>query len=213
MSYSRKGLLERSEVAITNTLNNPLIQQKLKAIGYTIEQVHAGDALRTQALEWKQVRKQKYSSKLSSTDALYQQWQALKIIYSEHVTLARLAFRQNRVMLKDLRLTGQRATSLPEWIEQTSAFYGAIAGIHKPMAKYGVKKEDLEQTKATLDTLITLRHQRISQQGTAQDATQKYQQATDALNAWMRDFREAARYALRHDEQLLESLGMLVASK
>ena len=76
-----------------------------------------------------------------------------------------------------------------------------------------MKKEGLDQAKAALGTLITLRNQRISQQGAAQDATQKYQQATEALNHWMRDFRETARYALRHNKQLLEALGMLVVSK
>ncbi|MEO0331321.1 MAG: hypothetical protein AAF223_06505, partial [Bacteroidota bacterium] len=64
--------------------------------------------------------------------------------------------------------------------------------------------EGLEQAKAELDTLVEIYNQRISYQGSAQDATQKYQEATDALHAWMREFRNAARYALRHDEQLLD---------
>jgi hypothetical protein len=212
-TYSHKELFRQSQITINNTLNNPVILQKLRDIGFTLEDVQQGETLRVQALDWRKARQKKYGTKVSTTDTFNQQWEALKEIYSEHVALARLTFKKDRVMLKELALKGKRSNSPAEWMEQASAFYGSIADIQKPLAKYGVKKEDLEQAKAALDTLKETYNQRINYQGSAQDATQKYQEATDALHAWMREFREAARYALRHDEQLLESLGILVVSR
>ena len=205
-------IIERQN-AIENAMNHPEIQRLLERVSYGQEELLLGKALNEKVRMTQTIKKDQYGSQANSTDTLLSNLSETQQVYYEHVTLARLAFKGNRGMNSVLELSGTRKRATNAWLAQAMGFYEKIDAIAGPMARYGVTLESLQQAKAMVEAIITVRQQQLQRKGEARNATQQRDAARRAMNVWMRDFRAAARVALKDNPQLLEGLGIFVRSK
>ena len=212
-SQSIHQQLAEARIAIENTLANPKIEKQLAQVGYNRKKVLEGKSLYANALQLHQEYEEKYSKQYGATNIFYQDLQAANILYRRHRKLAKIAHENNTEQLTALKLHLPISKSIEKWLLHANTFYKLLAQDSSVMQQYGVFTEELAQAQAMIDALLEARNRQVSKKGEAQHATRQRNKSLEALHVWMKDFRLAARYALRENVQLLEVLGMPVAAE
>lgn len=80
--------------------------------------------------------------------------QQTKSLYTFHLLIARLVFRNDPDANGTLRLSGKRKESLSGWTYQATYFYADLGYIAPAMAHYGISLDELRQAKAMLEAVI-----------------------------------------------------------
>ena len=79
----------------------------------------------------------------------------------------------------------------------------------KSLSKFGINKKKLEGVQKLVSDVETKLNEQLKEKGEAQAATQKRDDAFDALQEWMSDFIVIARISLETEPQYLEVLGIV----
>ncbi len=79
--------------------------------------------------------------------------QEVKSLYTFHLLIARLVFRNNEEMYETLNLLGKRDECLEEWIAQANSFYADLGHLSCAMAQYGITLTELRQAKAMIEAV------------------------------------------------------------
>ena len=87
------------------------------------------------------------------TNAEYEIQQA-KTLYTFHLLIARLVFRNDPVMFDALALLGRREESLEGWTAQAARFYAELGYLSPAMTSYGISLAELRQAKAMIEAVI-----------------------------------------------------------
>ena len=114
-----------------------------------------------------------------------------------------------------MALDGDRERLLAGWLAQARQFYNnalSDADVQSALLNYGIDTAALTAAQALVDVAEQANAAQESEKGDAQQATLERNQAMQALDAWMGDFIAIARIALEDKPQLLEKLGVTVAS-
>ncbi|MGD1889512.1 MAG: hypothetical protein ACFB15_02745 [Cyclobacteriaceae bacterium] len=201
-----------ARVAITNTLANDEIQKRMSSFGFNQKRMQEGNSLLEKFRLLDTAQEDQYGAYYDSTDAFYEELAQVKTRYRKHRKLALIAYDGNRSMLLKLKLKDD-TSSITGFIDRAEAFYGTLVKDSSVIATYGVSPEEIEQMYAMVQALVDARSRQIAHKGKAQHGTQQRNQALSELKAWMNDFRYAARFALRDEPQLLESVGISVPSR
>lgn len=204
--------LTEARIGIENALAHPEIQQQLALVGYNKKKLLEGKALYDHTVSLQQAYGEKYSQKYGAADTFYQDLEEVQTLYRRHRKLAKIAYEDNRQQLNILQLNTPFPSRIETWLSHALTFYNALLLDREVIERYGVLEEDLLQAQAMTEAVLDARNRQISAKGEAQHATQQRNKSLMALYAWMKDFRLAARFALRGDTQLLEVLGMGVAT-
>lgn len=204
--------LTEARIGIENALAHPEIQQQLALVGYNKKKLLEGKALYDHAVDLQQAYEGKYSQQYGATDTFYQNLEEVQTLYSRHRKLAKIAYENNRQQLNILQLNIPFPHRIETWLSHAVTFYKALILDSEVIEQYSISAEELAQVQAMTEALLDARNRQISAKGEAQRATQQRNKSLMALYAWMKDFRQAARFALREDAQLLEVLGMAAAA-
>jgi hypothetical protein len=112
-----------------------------------------------------------------------------------------------------LQLVGARKQSIRGWLDQATTFYdNALANedIQADLARFNITPEVLAEGQAAVEAVARANSQQEQEKGDAQAATAVRDDAVEALDEWMSEFRVAARIALEDEPQQLEKLGIRV---
>ena len=80
--------------------------------------------------------------------------QQVKTLYTFHLLIARLVFRNDAMLATELQLAGQREENLAGWTTQATAFYANLCYLSPAMAHYGIALAELRQAKAMLEAVV-----------------------------------------------------------
>ncbi len=210
MNRSIPEQIKEARLLISNSRQHQGIQQALADFGYPIENLEKGQARLENFLLLQQTKRQNYGAKLNATETVVAELQQIKDTYDEHLTLARLAFKQNRGLQETLGLTDAYPKRRSALVEQIANFYGQLLPNHSAVKRYGLTRAEVEQAQASVAAFIQSQQQQTQRKGEAQAATQARNQALKNLQQWVRGYRAIVRVALADDPQLLEVLGLLV---
>jgi hypothetical protein len=205
--------LHSIENAISGALDNPEIQMKLGAFGYTPEQIVTGRRLLEKVVHLMTTQAKKYGGQYGATG---EQDKFLETTYSRYmvtVKVSRVAFKGKTDMLASLGLIGKRPRSLSGWLRSARILYSNI--LETPdalevLARFGYTAERLQAELHDVEEVERLHVKQLGEKSAAQQSTQQRDEALDELCNWFSDFRAIARIALYDDPQLLEALGMTV---
>lgn len=207
--------LDRSRVAIDNALSNAQIQQYLEEYGYSLERIEAGKILYQAALAAQQRQKLEYGDQIGATETLDRAWETARRTYGRFVKIARIALKDDLGAMAQLGLNGRRKETLAGWLFQARQFYNSALGspnILAAMEEFGISKTKLEAGQAQMQAVEAANLAQEKERGEAQAATKARDIAFDKLGDWLSDFLAIARIALEDDPQLLEMMGVQVAS-
>lgn len=212
--YSIAEQINKSRIIVTNALNDPQISAALAQYGYTEERLMAGKNLYEQTLAFHEQKQVRHSSGVGVTRERDSAQQRAHDYYMSLVKIARVALKNQPVMLASLQLQGPRKSTLAGWLLQARQFYNvalADADIGSQLAAFGITDVRLREGLGLLETLEAVDTTQKRERGTAQMTTRQRDEALKALNAWSKDVVAVARVALAHDPQQLEKLGIIAA--
>ncbi len=208
--------IERARLMIDGTLSNPDIQDAVAPYGYPATRMQEGKALldtvqarRSAAESRRTVKKTKTGTVQSATNAAFQAMTPL-------VGIARAVLQGNPIALGALGLDlGPLPRSRAGLLDRGRRFLNALAAdpaLADQLAGFGLTAAKRTALQNILTALEQAQSEQAGAKGAAEDATPAVQEALEALNAWVMQYRKLARIALKAHPQLLEKLGMTTAS-
>lgn len=212
---SHDQLLNAAQVAIDSALSNAEVQAFLTPFGYPPEELQQGRTLYEAALDAFQKQRETYAHQFGASATLDQLREDLNKTYMQQVKLARIAFKEDTIATTKLGLTGERKRNFSGWLGQVQQFYSALSSdqrLQQGLARFGVTPEAIDAAQAGIEAVMQANVARETQKGEAQQSTKDRDVALNALLKWHSDFIAVARIALAEKPQLLETLGILVAS-
>ena len=201
----------QAHIILQNARQHTVIQQCLTDWGYSLQQIGQAETLLSNAQQALQTQKETYHLKLDCDRQWRNDWAAFQQSYSEHRSVAKIAFRHEPDLLRRLRLDHPIPKRITNLIDQAADFYRIMSGKSKEVQKFGIKAEEITQAQTMITSLTDQQARRMQCKGDAESATQQRNQALADLRAWQREFIRIAKMALKDNPQLLEVLGVVVA--
>jgi hypothetical protein len=199
-----------ADVAIQNALDNPEILAALSAYGYDEAALQAGADLLATAQARHRQQQDEYAEQYSATEALNAAREAAAEVYSEHLTLARIAFREDGERYRFLQLDQRRKRTFSGWVEQAQSFYARLLEtpgvLDALLARFPLDQAAFEAARDDIEALTDLNLAQENEKHEAQEATKTRDAALDALDVWLFDYRRVAEIALKAHPQQLEAL-------
>ncbi len=200
-------------LALENARNNAEIKAALAQYGYNSARIQEGEDTLNAAAEWQQTQKDLYTNKNELSRQLAEDEQEMLALYTNHLTIARFAFRHDEVWQKTLQLKGNRAVGRARKLDQIRTFYRRLtAPAINTLKKFGAVTEEITQAQAMANALVDVLSNRQNKLAQAQQATQFRNQTLEAWNTWFDKFSRVAEVALADQPQLLEALSVEVRS-
>ncbi|MDR1595097.1 MAG: hypothetical protein LBS43_11545 [Prevotellaceae bacterium] len=204
--------LHKIENCILGAQNNPEIQEKLSAFGYTPERIGEGKTLLNKVNSLMTAQVEEYSDQFIATDKVGKLWKTAYSNYMIIVKLLRVIFVGQPEMLKRFNATGRRNRSLSGWLRDARILYENL--LNSPdaltvIAQFGYSAEKLNDELQAVNEVENLHSKRLSEKGEAQQSTIERDKAFDELCQWFSKFRAIARIAIYDKPQLLEALGIV----
>ncbi len=145
-----------------------------------------------------------------ATQSLYKVRDEGNKLYSQHVLLARVAFKDDLTWLEKMELIGPRQKSLPAWIRQVSSFYRHAPAVKDTLVAYQIPAKEVVEMRKLLARMMELRTLQVDLKGRAQVISRQKKRANADLRQGMSRFYRIARIALDKEPQHLEMLGLTV---
>ncbi len=209
------SILEDSLLKIKVSRTDEQIRGYLLPYGYDEPQYTAGEELYHAAFNLHQENKKELKEQMESTGQFKEGFEELYAFYMRDLNVARVAFKTNFAMQRRLDAVGARKSTYTGLIGQMRTFYNTVltdTAAAEGMARYGRTVELLQANLAKLVAVAELKKNQICESAEAQVATQKRDEALEALSSWISDLVSIARVALADEPQLLEKLNIKVPS-
>ncbi len=198
------------KVAINNS-NHADIAPILTSYGYTPAKIDAGKALYEVAMDKQKLQVKEYGEQYTATEKLTKAIADASEEYKKHVSIANVAFRNQKGILSEMAASGERKKTQAAWITQANTFYKnlmAKADYKTAMAQFGQTEAILTAAANKFKDVADLYDARQTESGEAQTATKVRDAAIDELDVWFTDYSDIAIIALGNKPELLEILGM-----
>jgi len=200
-------------LALENARKNPQIKAAIAQYGYNDTRLQEGEDKLDAAEQWQQQQKDLYVHKAELSRQLALDEQELVTQYTNHLTIARFAFRDDEAWQNTLQLNGARIKVRAGKLQQIRTFYRRLTPpAINTLKKFGAVTEEVTQAQAMADALVDVLSNRQNKVAEAQQATQFRNQTLEAWDIWFDKFSRVAEVALADQPQLLEALSVEVRS-
>lgn len=205
--------LQVYRLSLSNALNFQPLKKPLATFSFDRPKLMQGQNRLEKVLALESTKDDTYGAQKAATDTVTAEREAVRKQFGEHRQLAQLAFKGDRDTETQLKLNVRIKKDFSGWLTQATAFYDKISEHQEGIARYGVTAEVLQQTQTRLQALVALYHQQTQRKAEAQNNTEQRNQAIKELDAWMREFYQVAKIALKDEPQLLEAIGISVPAQ
>ena len=218
MNYSRlskEEILHQAGLRINNSLGDDAVKNAVAGLGYTEEKLNLGKSLLDDSRNHYEVQLKEYGDVDAAHDKLKTSRKEAYDNYITHLTIARIAFKNDVQAISTLELSGTRAATLSGWLSQARNFYNSLLNNEEwklVMAGYGQTQAKLVESLENVDGVARAAENVKKEMGDAQNATQKRDKKFDELTEWLSEYDQIAEIALAGNPQLLEKIGIVVKS-
>lgn len=218
MAKPKRSIDERlleAQVAIDNSLSNPVILDAVTLFGYGDARLKAARDLYDETMALVAAQKLEYGEQFEATATVQKAWDTADLAYKKTLKISRVVFKDNAKAQAALNLSGSRKLSLSGWIKQATTFYMNLLGapdLIAAMTPYSYNQAKLEAEAALVQAVVTASAAQDKERGEAQEATQLRDAKLDELDQWLADYKKIAEVALSDSPQQMEQLGWVVAS-
>lgn len=201
-------LLHGAQVAIDNSLADPLILGAVAEFGYTEEKLTAARTLHDEAV--KAVHEQKLTSgtQQTATASLKKAEEEASNAYQDLAKVARAIYVGTPDKLVPLGLDQRMPRTTALFIAAAYKLF-QNATLQTELADYGYDAARLEAETAKIAAYEQANLAQEAAKGAAQQATAIKNERLDAISNWLAQYRKIVRVALRENPQALEKLGIL----
>ncbi len=190
----------------------PEILSVLQTAGYTEERLQGYWEKVAEIEMLTQKQKKEYGEQYAKTSEFEQKRAEIDKVYKKDLALARILLKNDVQAATTLELNGTRKKAYSSWHKQVSNFYGQLltnAAFGAKMQSVGITQDKINSITAELAAVEQLKKEQKKEMGEAQKATEIRDNAFEKLYPHYSDLIEFAKVLLE-DEQLLESLGIVV---
>jgi len=199
--------LHDAQVAIDNSLADPVILSAVSEFGYNEEKLGAGRTLHGEVLQAVHQQKAAAGAQQIATAELKKAETEAFAAYQDLAKVARAVFADNPANLVTLGLDQKMPRSTGPFIVAGYKLFNNAADL-TVLAGYGYNADRLTAETAKIAAYEQANLAQEAAKGAAQQATAAQRDALKALNAWVAQYRKIARVALRGNPQALEKLGI-----
>jgi len=202
-------LIFAANLAINNA-SHPEIAPLLQKRGYSPNDMANAKKLVENLQTLDQKQKKEYAEQYEATETYQKDWNQLKVMYSEHVELARIAFENDVQNYFQLGLQGKRKDSFSGYIQQAKQYYNNALKdevVMEALSKKGISKSELEDALKMIEKVEEEKNKQSKETGEARQATKDRDAALDELGKWYGTFKRVATVALASKPTLLRILG------
>ncbi len=201
--------IARSKTALINA-KLPAIAPKLLGIGYTEAEITAKYTELETLEKLNEAQGKEYGEQYKATENYDNTIMALHSTYINHLTIARVVFKNDIAAQTALGLNGDRKRSKSGYQAQALLFYNGVldnATYKAAVAVRGITEAALTTMQTSMKSLTGLDATQQKEIGEAQKATKVRDAAYDVFAEWMSDFKTIAIVALSSTPQLREQMG------
>ncbi len=212
IDLSVEARLLRARIILQNASGNPSISAALLPYGYDETKFDEGWALYDAAKALSDTQKELWAARIGAYSRFRIEFNALNNDYIVKVKVSRIFFEGDAGVFELLQLGARRERRLAKLIDQMRRFYANAlkAEIVGTFTDNGVTVASLNDRLEHASTVEKLYGVYKDKRSLAQQATIDRNAALDVMETWLRVLLAFAQAALEGDEQLLESLLLLV---
>ena len=215
LNLTDAGTLELYRVALENVQEQPEIASVMADLGYDSATITEGRQLLEQTRNLFDLNKTEDDETSVAYADFSNKKKDLETIYSLHRKKAKVVFRKDPVLLKQLALDGSLQRTYVKWLETVKKFYIVATSnteVQGKLARLKITPEEITATNTKVTELEKARAEYLREKGESQDATKAKDAAFAKIDDWMSEFYAVAKIGLEEKPQLLEALGKIVKS-
>ncbi len=208
-------IIENYRITLANVENQPQIASTLAEYTYDLPVINKGRALLQATIVALNFNQQEDNETIQARANFDEKVDLMTHKYAAHRRKAKVAFRKDEVILKQLGLTGEYSKAYIKWISSMKTFYNGVLSNPAHLAAllvFKITEADITSCITEINALETTRVLYLKEIGESQEATKAKDKALAELEEWMSDFYMVAKIAMEEQPQLLESLGLFVRS-
>ncbi len=208
-------MLQSYSVIFENFKKNEELAKELAEYGYGIEKMSNGKDLLDKANELYSINIQKKQEETTSSVNYQKIYTEVTQMYSSHRKRAKIIFKNDENILRNLRINGASVRTKSEYTEDIKVFYGTLS--HSEELKNKLKQvkvfpEEIEEQLIKINQVKTAYEDYLKYKGESQQSTKDKNKAFDSLDKWVKDFYQIAKLTFEDRPQLLEIFGKFVRS-
>lgn len=209
------GQLSAAQLAITNTLANPAIAERVAARGYRAKDIAAGQGLCDAARAAVEAQAAAAGAQRLATKRAHAAEQQARSHYQALVQTVRAVFGRSAPERTALEVVGATPDESAAFIAAATTLFNnalAIPDIASVLARYGYDEATLRSER---DSVAAFQHTLQAQaqaKSAAKQATHAQTAVLAELRRWTAQYVKIARIALRAEPQLLTALGIAALS-
>ena len=208
-------MLQSYSVIFENFKKNEDLAKELAEYGYGIEKMSNGKTLLDKANELYSINIQKKQEETTSSVNYQKIYTEVTQMYSSHRKRAKIIFKNDENILRNLRINGASVRTKSEYTEDIKVFYGTLS--HSEELKNKLKQvkvfpEEIEEQLIKINQVKTAYEDYLKYKGESQQSTKDKNKAFDSLDKWVKDFYQIAKLTFEDRPQLLEIFGKFVRS-
>lgn len=208
-------MLQSYSVIFENFKKNEDLAKELSEYGYGIEKMSNGKDLLDKANELYSINIQKKQEETTSSVNYQKIYTEVTQMYSSHRKRAKIIFKNDENILRNLRINGASVRTKSEYTEDIKVFYGTLS--HSEELKNKLKQvkvfpEEIEEQLIKINQVKTAYEDYLKYKGESQQSTKDKNKAFDSLDKWVKDFYQIAKLTFEDRPQLLEIFGKFVRS-
>lgn len=212
---SEQQTLQNIGILFNNLTEGSPLATELAEYGYTQEEIKKGKALYNQAQNLYQGNIREGQEETQAYAYFKKELDLLSDTYSTDRKKARIIYKENQEVLKNLRLKGKKPYALATLLENIGVFYNTLKAeesLRTPLQRLKITEDTIDTQLAQLDKTQKAYATYTQEKGENQQATKDKNEALNKVDKWVREFYSIAKIALEDKPQLLESLAKFVRS-
>ncbi len=205
--------IEKAEITIANSINNPDILSLVTPKGYPPTELSKGLDILAIAREKVKARPAAMGTQKGSTTARNKAEKDAMGAYQDLSTIAKAEFKNDPDLLAVIGLDKPMPRSVAEFIETGYRLIDNVTkneAIRTRLAAHGYDEAMLKSERAKIEACDALNVAQKSAAGAKQVTSDEAQAAMKALDDWMSEYIQIAKVALKGKKNLMEKIGIKV---
>jgi len=206
--------LESSRLLIFNS-EDADVAALLNKMGVNAAYIDEGKALYEETLTLVSQQKKEYQEQSLAYDKFYVEKDLAEENYENMLKLVKVLSRSDEDLQNRLGLEKAKVYAIEQWINTAIDFYNRLLNESAFLARlkrFKITPDQIKAEKTAVENLKELRNKAVLEKGQAQEATRLRNEKLDALDDYCTELKVIAEIALGKRPQLLEKLGIVVAS-
>lgn len=212
---TQKELMEQFKISLTNVQTQPVLKSTMATFGYAPKVIAEGQTIYDKADKAFIYQNTEASETIAAKGLFDEVREELDEKYTIDRKKAKIVFKTDEIVLKQLGLLGTVPFAHVEWVDTMETLYNGIIAdksVQTKLVRLNLTLKDAQNALLDIKKMEAARADYYREIGESEDATKQKEKALAEIQSWMSEFYAVAKIAMEDQPQLLESLGVYVRS-